>query len=67
MKYTIPCTYQMYGFYHVEANSLNEALQKAEDADLPTDTDYIGSSFEIDHELIPFYNSNLTPEEKLNC
>ena len=62
-KFKIPCTWQMYGFYHIEAENLSEALQKAEDSNLPTDADYVDCSFEIDNELIPFYNE-LTEAEK---
>lgn len=61
--YKIPCTWQMYGYYHIEAENIKEALQKAEDADLPTDSSYIECSFEIDNEMIPFYNE-LTKDEK---
>ena len=61
--YKIPCTWQMYGFCHVEAENMKEALQKAEDANLPNDSDYIEGSFEIDSNMIPFYNE-LTKEEK---
>lgn len=61
--FKIPCTWQMYGFYHIEAEDIKEALQKAEDANLPTDSSYIECSFEIDNEMIPFYNK-LTEEEK---
>ena len=61
--FKIPCTWQMYGYYHIEADNLKEALQKAEDSNLPTDADYVECSFEIDNELIPFYNE-LTEEEK---
>jgi len=61
--YKIPCTWQMYGYYHIEAESVKEALEKTEDMALPTDTDYVEGSFEIDSGMIPFYNQ-LTEEEK---
>ena len=61
--YKIPCTWQMYGFYHIEAENIKEALEMAEDANLPTDADYLDGSFEINNEMIPFYNK-LTEEEK---
>ena len=54
----------MYGFYHIEAENIKEALQKAEDADLPTDSSYIECSFEIDNEMIPFYNKLTKDEEE---
>jgi len=55
--YKIPCTWQMYGYYHIEANSIKEALEKTEDSNLPTDSDFVEGSFEIDYGMIPFYNS----------
>lgn len=55
-KYTIPCAWQMYGFYHIEAENLEEAIEKAEDSELPKDADYVETSFEIDTDMIPFYN-----------
>lgn len=61
--YKIPCTWQMYGYHHIEAENIKEALQKAEDSNLPENGEYIESSFEIDNEIIPFYNE-LTEEEK---
>lgn len=54
----------MYGLYHIEADSLKEALEKAEDANLPTDADYVETSFEIDSHMIPFYNELTKDEEK---
>jgi len=53
----------MYGFYFVEAESLQKALELVEDEPLPRDRDYIEGSFEIDSGMIPFYNQ-LTEEEK---
>lgn len=61
--FKIPCTWQMYGYYHIEANSIKEALEKAEDSSLPTDADFLEGSFEIDNEMIPFHNQ-LTQQEK---
>ena len=55
--YKIPCTWQMYGYYHIEANSIKEALEKTEDSNLPTDSYFVEGSFEIDYGMIPFYNS----------
>lgn len=61
--YKIPCHWRVYGFYILEANNLQEALEKAEDSNLPTDADFLEGSFEIDNEMIPFYNQ-LTQQEK---
>lgn len=54
--YKIPCTWTMYGMYTVRANNLQEALQLAEDADLPREQDFLDGSFEIDKDMLPFYN-----------
>ena len=54
--YKIPCTWLMYGMYHIKANSLQEALQLADDAELPTDKDYLDGSFEINKDMLPYYN-----------
>ena len=53
--YKIPCTWQMYGFYHIEAENIKEALQIAEDSNLP-EGEYIEGSFEIDLDMIRFHN-----------
>jgi len=54
--FKIPCHWRVYGFYEIEANNLEEALGKAEDANLPEGAEYIEGSFEIDEEMIPFHN-----------
>jgi hypothetical protein len=54
----------MYGMYHIKANSLQEALQLADDAELPTDQDFLDGSFEIDKDMLPFYNK--LSEEEIN-
>jgi len=53
-EYKIPCSWQVYGIIGVEAESWNEAIEKAEadDTPLPTESEYIMSSFEIDYEMI---------------
>ena len=65
--YTIPCTWQVCGFITVEADNLAEALNEADDAPLPDTSEFIDGSFEIDHQMISFYNDNLTTEEKEDC
>jgi len=51
--YIIPCSWQVTGKYHIEADNLQQALQIAEDSE---------GSFEIDKDMIPFENE-LTKEE----
>ena len=57
--FIIPCTWQMYGTYHIEAETLEKALEIADDSPLPKEDDssFVDCSFEIDHDMIPFYNS----------
>ena len=57
--FIIPCSWQMYGTYHIEAETLEQALEIADDSPLPKERDssFIDGSFEIDHDMIPFYNS----------
>jgi len=61
--YKIPCHWRVYGFYEIAANNLEEALQKAEDSDLPENGEYIEGSFEIDTEMLSFHNK-LTKADK---
>jgi hypothetical protein len=42
----------MYGTYEIEANSIEEAAQKAEHLPLPENGEYIEDSFRVDYELI---------------
>jgi hypothetical protein len=50
--YKIPCTWVMSGTIEVEADTLGEAIIKAEHAPLPTESDYMEESFVIDLELM---------------
>lgn len=43
--YTIDCYWTMYARLHIEANSVQEAEKKAQEADLPQG-DYVQDSFE---------------------
>ena len=42
----------------VEADSLEDALTKAEDEPLPTESDYIDGSFSVNREMLDYYNEN---------
>ena len=46
----------MYGYLPVDAESWDEAIEKAEayDTPLPTDGSYVEASFEVDHDIIEF-------------
>lgn len=50
--FRIACDWSVYGTMEIEANSLEEAIKIAEDnEDLPTDTEYIDSSFQINEDM----------------
>ena len=50
--YKIPCSWVMSGTIEVEADTLGEAIVKAEHAPLPTESEYIEASFAIDLDLL---------------
>ena len=50
--------------YTIRANNMQQALQLAEDADLPREQDFLDGSFEIDKDMLPFYNK--LSEEEIN-
>ena len=51
--YKIACTWQVYGELEIDAPTLDEAMIIAEDGDtpLPTESDYVDSSFEVDVQM----------------
>ena len=53
--YKIPCTWVMSGTIEVEAETVGEAILKAEHAPLPTESEYIEGSFAVDLELLHEY------------
>lgn len=61
--YSIPVIWSMVGTMEVEAENLQEALDAAAQAPLPTDGDYLEDSFEIDFSEIQYYN-DISAEEK---
>lgn len=46
--YKIPMVWQMYGYVEIEADSLDEAIQQAQDAPLPENGSYVEGSFDVD-------------------
>ena len=49
--FRVACDWSVYGIMEIEANSLKEAVEIAEDYSLPTDTEYIDGSFEINEDI----------------
>lgn len=58
MTYRIPCTWTVCGVMEVEADSLKNAITKAEDEPLPKESDYIDGSFSVNREMLDYYNEN---------
>lgn len=52
MTFKIPVSYEMYGHVTVEADSLEDAIDKVEEGPLPTDADYVAGSFQVDRDAI---------------
>jgi hypothetical protein len=50
--YKVPVVWQMYGYVEVEAESLSKAIDKAYDAPLPDNGDYVEGSFDVDEAAI---------------
>jgi hypothetical protein len=52
--YKVPVVYTMYGYVEVEAESMAEAVDEVEngggDMPLPSASDYVEGSFEVDHD-----------------
>ena len=59
--YKIPCTWVMSGTLEIEADTVGEAIIKAEYGPLPIESEYLEGSFVIDLELLHEY---LGEEEK---
>ena len=55
--YKIPVTWSVIATMEIDAESLEDAILKAEDASLPTDPDYLDGSFEVDHDCIEYLNA----------
>ncbi len=51
--YKIPVSWTVTATMKIEAESLEQALEFAKDDPLPTDTDYLEGSFQIDEEMLP--------------
>ena len=51
MKYNIPCSWEMYGTMEIIADSLKDAIYKANNRGIP-DGEYVSGSFLIDDDCI---------------
>ena len=50
--YKVPITWRERGYVLIEADSEAEAIRRTHDADLPSDSEYLEDSFEIDYDNI---------------
>ena len=54
-NYEIPCSWQMYAWANVEANSFDEAVEFVESDEFPLpEGSYVEGSFELDHDMVDF-------------
>ena len=58
--YDIPCSWEVYGTVEVEANSLDEAIEKveADDFPLPDRNSYVDGSFEVERAVAEEINKD---------
>ena len=64
--YRIPVEWAVTGTMLVEAENLAEALLEAEDAPSPEASDYIEGTFEVNTQMIPYFNK-LSKKEAEEC
>jgi hypothetical protein len=73
-KFRIAVEWEVCGIIEVEADSIDDAIEKVQDPDfpLPTDSDYIDDSFTINKEMTQWFAENeqipVQKDDKLpNC
>jgi hypothetical protein len=59
MKYLIPVSWEVFANVLVEADSLDEAIDNADDIQLPKEASYIQGSFKVDREGAHNINMNV--------
>ena len=66
--YKIPVVWQMMGTVEVQAESLDDAVDKVLDTDvpLPEDGEYIEDSFEVDESVYSTEDDDLWGEDKIS-
>lgn len=55
MIYQIPIFWTMTSYVYVEAQDIDDAIEIAENAPLPTNGEYLDDSFEVNQEDIQIY------------
>lgn len=56
-QFIIPCYWEVSGTMYIEADTLDEAIDIAiKDEPLPESTSFISGSFEVNQEMVEFFN-----------
>ena len=60
-KYKIPCVWESYGYWDIEAESTHQAIELAEQdyRPLPKESSYIEGSFWVDHDGIDYEENDI--------
>ena len=60
-KYKIPCVWEVYGYIEIEAETLQDAIELAEQDDrpLPKESSYIEGSFWVDYDGIDYEENDI--------
>ncbi len=62
MRYKIPVTWLMTATMEIDAENLTEAIEAAEEDNLPTDGSYVDGSFEISESVYDDYPEQVRQE-----
>ena len=57
--YKIPVTWEVYGVMEIEADSIEEAILKADDHPYPLDPENVDGSQEVNFEMIEHFNPGI--------
>ena len=59
-NYEVPCSWQVYAWANVEADSFDEAIEFVQGDMFPLpEGSYVEGSFELDHDMLEFERENL--------
>ena len=65
-KFNIPVCWEVSSEIEIEAASMEEAIQKAHDADLPVGSSYVDGSFEVDMDVAEYLNRDIEEAIKVD-
>lgn len=63
-EFIIPVVWEMWGKYVIEAETLEEAMEKALDSELPLPEEsyYVDDSIQVDMESLEYWKENMPKE-----